>query len=777
MFKTVHPVGPTNNPLLALVGEAPGRDEAIRGLPFVGRSGHELDLLLASVGISRHDCFITNVANERPPNNNFGVFYSDSKKTKPTMELLKHRKRLLDEIAQVQPKVVVALGEEALKALTLQHGITNYRGSMYETTLSHQPVRILPTYHPAHVLRNYSWRPIVQLDLAKAVRQARNPYTPKLNFHTMPSFAEVMEFLENPPADVFAWDIETINFRTRSMGFAWSSTDAISIPLIYKGSHMWSHEDELLIIQGLNRLLSSPEVGLYIQNLSFDCSVVEREFGIKVEGVVLDTMYSQHTLHPEFPKGLDFQSSIYCDFPMYWGSEKNESDENNAVYNCYDCCATYRSAEVHLEDLANLEMMDFYYKYVHPTVFSLARMGNRGFRMDPEAREQVRKQTEDEMERAHGLLVSHVGHEFNPHSPKQVKELLYGEWKLPPQKHPTTKKITTDDDAIRYLSRKFPEHAEAMQAILVCRQKRKLISTYIDAELDDGRVRTNFGLARTGRITSSKTIEGLGGNLQNIPRGSFRRLYVPDPGKVLIKADLAQAEYMVFCWDAPVLEYVQEYLHNPLFDVHRLHASEIYKKPQEAISKIERYNAKQGVYAGNYGIGPLKLSKMHDMDFHEAKRIVEGYKRLRPELLAWWSRIEEEIKTTRTLINVFGRKRTFHGRIDQSLFRAAYDWICQSTVADLINQALVKLEEESEVVDVLIQVHDELVCQCDPADVDQAVQEIREAMEIPVQFPLVEEPLVIPAEIAVGENWHDVHDVKELETQQCPRRQTQNATS
>ena len=381
--------------------------------------------------------------------------------------------------------------------------------------------------------------------------------------------------------------------------------------------------------------------------------------------------------------------------------------------------------------------------------------------MDTEAREIIRGESESKLKTSLDVLSKVAGREVNPNSPKQVKELIYGDWKLPIQKSLSTKKTTTDDDALRALTRKFPHHGGGLKAILNCRQARKLISTYIDARLDEGYVRTSYGLTKTGRITSSKTIEGFGGNLQNIPRGEFRRLYIPDPGKVLIKADLSQAEYMVFCWEAPVPEFIHAYTTDPTFDVHLLNASRIFEIPMEAVTKERRYVTKQGVYAGNYRIGALKLSKMHDMAFSQAQKIIEGYKKSCPELEIWWAKVEDRIRTTRTLRNVFGRERIFFGRIDNALFRAAYDWICQSTVADIINQALVELDQLE--VEVLLQVHDELVFQCedDPIVIKDTVRKIKNAMEISLTFPGVDVPLVVPVEIAVGKNWFDVVEYKE----------------
>ena len=153
---------------------------------------------------------------------------------------------------------------------------------------------------------------------------------------------------------------------------------------------------------------------------------------------------------------------------------------------------------------------------------------------------------------------------------------------------------------------------------------------------------------------------------------------------------------------------------------------------------------------------------MHDMEFKQAKTIIDGYKALRPELEMWWRKIEDQLKVSRTLRNVFGRERIFFGRLDNSTFRAAYDWVCQSTVADIINQSLAVLDRLN-YLDVLLQIHDELVCQCDdnPTAIKRAVIAIRSAMEITVVYPNVKEPLIIPVEIAVGPNWYDVTDYNE----------------
>jgi len=752
-MRSVKPIGPTNSPPLALVGEAPGREEDLRGIPFVGKSGFLLDQMLSKIGVGRNGCYITNVANVRPPNNDFNFFLKEGNERM----LADFRLRLWKEIEEVKPKVIVALGEQAMVSLIQKKGITKYRGMMYERDHRQDyKLRVIPTFHPAYVQRIYSTRPIVEMDLAKAYRQALSPSTPRVDFFTFPSLDGILCWLAERHSPVSV-DLETLGSKlhTRCIGLAWSETEAISIPLIRGGNHCWTEEEEFEILSALREYLEDPSVEKYFQNAPFDTTVLAREFGVNVSNVKLDTMFGHHLLYSELPKSLDFLTSIHTDFPMYW--EETGSDQNNATYNCYDCCVTWMVAQRVEAELKERDMWDFYQEVIHPAVFALTRMQNRGVLIDIEARERVRRETEEKMLGHREWLSEAVGKDFNPGSPKQVKELVYGKLNLPPQKAPGTRSITTRDDALQALSRKFPQHKGLIQHILEHRSLRVLLSTYINAELtDDHRSKTSYNLAGTvtGRISSSKTIDGYGGNLQNIPRGDFRRIFRADPGKVIIKADLEQAEFRCFCWFAPVPSLIETYTLDSRYDIHRLNASMIYNIPEDKITKTQRSTAKNGVYAGNYGAGPLKMSRLYDMDFKQAKMILERWKRVRPELLRWQERIRDELRATRKLRNPFGRERIFFGRMDDATFRAAYSHTCQSTVADIILEAIVTLDQQG--VEILLQVHDELVCQCPEEEVEETVEKMRNAMEIPIQVPGVEQPLVIPVEISVGPNWYDV---------------------
>ena len=159
------PSGPTSA-TICLVGEAPGAEEEAAGLPFVGASGHELDRMLKDAGLVREACFITNVTHERPPNNEIEAWIVDKAKA-PDGSFIRYRnrwckpfiaeecERLYGELRAVQPNVVLALGSVPLWALTSQDSISKWRGS-HLTSDAIPGLKVIPTYHPARVLRCYT---------------------------------------------------------------------------------------------------------------------------------------------------------------------------------------------------------------------------------------------------------------------------------------------------------------------------------------------------------------------------------------------------------------------------------------------------------------------------------------------------------------------------------------------------------------------------------------------------------------------------------------------
>lgn len=132
---------------LMFVGEAPGEQEDRTGRPFVGRAGQKLDEIIAAMGLRREDVYIANVLKSRPPNN----------RTPTLDEVAGCAPYLVEQIRIIQPKVIVTLGGPATKLLLeTKEGITRLRGSWAVFDDGTREIPVMPTFHPAYLLRNYT---------------------------------------------------------------------------------------------------------------------------------------------------------------------------------------------------------------------------------------------------------------------------------------------------------------------------------------------------------------------------------------------------------------------------------------------------------------------------------------------------------------------------------------------------------------------------------------------------------------------------------------------
>lgn len=336
----VRPSGPVPARLM-LVGEAPGADEEAAGEPFVGASGQELNRMLHDAGVSRSECFTTNVIRERPLNNDLDNFIAARKKDITSAHTLlkgKYVKRpvvegfelLKREITMVQPNVVIAFGNTAMWALTGLWGIMKWRGSMlYSTEVP--LVKVIPTFHPAAVLREWSWRYVAVHDIRRAARfRNGEPYPdPGWKFIVRPSFTTVCSLLEylthecDSVADGhtfnISFDLETKCGHIDCAGLAWTLKDALCIPF---WNDYWSEDDEAHIVYLLYKLLTHPKVGVIGQNLLYDAQYTFRHWHF-IPRITQDTMLSHHVAFSGLPKKLDFQASMYCDFYRQWKPDKS----------------------------------------------------------------------------------------------------------------------------------------------------------------------------------------------------------------------------------------------------------------------------------------------------------------------------------------------------------------------------------------------------------------------------------------------------------------------
>lgn len=373
----MRPSGPIPADIM-IVGEAPGAEEERIGEPFVGASGRLLTDVLHSVGIIRSACFITNVCNVRPPKNEIDQWMSTNKgNPDPTWVRLKDRwvhphiaagyALLQKHLEAVKPRLVIALGGTALWALTGESGILKWRGSR----LVRGSYTVVPTIHPASILRQASQGVMLQMDLRRAKNIFDGKQQPRAERFTIaPSGPEVISRLDWLAAQaaqhspeqplLLAPDIETRGGAMACFGVAWTPEDAICIPFLQANPFepfYWSNiEDEAAIRHRIYRLFLDKRILWAGQNFLYDAQYTERE-GMHYPLRVYDTMIGHHAIFSNLRKGLDFLSSMYAQNHVYWKDESKNWDPALGerqlwTYNCRDCVRTYEAVGGELELLA-----------------------------------------------------------------------------------------------------------------------------------------------------------------------------------------------------------------------------------------------------------------------------------------------------------------------------------------------------------------------------------------------------------------------------------------
>jgi len=354
---------------LVIVGEAYGEQEAFAGESFVGSAGQELSRMLAQAGygndllpyaftssirmIQYWDKFPyprLNVFNARPADNNVELFYAKPSDKVPVSknypprrfgtsihwvreEYAHHVAELHEALARLHPNVIVALGNTALWALGLPPTISKLRGSIIPSMWG----RVVPTYHPASVLRKWDQRVLVVLDLAKALRQSTSCDSPALarEIWTEPSIEDLYVWWERFGArtKLLAVDIETVKQKQISeIGFASDSTHALHVPFVYQEGGVWKSwwataQEELEAYEFVRMVCESsvPKIG---QNLcQYDSFWLAKEWGVVLNNIVADTMTMAHCWQPELDKNLGFLASLFCS-ERDWKGIRSNSDKH-----------------------------------------------------------------------------------------------------------------------------------------------------------------------------------------------------------------------------------------------------------------------------------------------------------------------------------------------------------------------------------------------------------------------------------------------------------------
>lgn len=536
---------------IAVVGMAPAHEEVRLGKPFVGASGRILNETLSLHGIPRDSVFVTNLVEF--PITGQSVFLL------PPDVLVPELQRLTHELNEVNPNVIIPLGNDPLNVLCGLDGITKWRGSIVPTTHLdlHRPMKCVPSVHPAWILRGMSkWRAVFEhIDLKRAIEESFSPelVLPERHCLVNPSFKNVIGYIQEASTKEFlSWDIESVRGTDviTHVGIGWSEHEAMCIPFLYNlTQNYWTEAEEVLVWKALAQLLQSPipKVG---QNLAFDWLYMWN-YGIYPRNMYVDTMLLHHCLYPDFGQtkalgaparatgdpghSLGFITSQYTKTPYYkddshtWNSK--DGDATFQRYNCYDVMVPIEAGLKMHAEAQQAGLWDFYQRYyVRPFLYAL-RMEWVGVKIDQDLQTRARTEVNELCRELQATIEERVGWKINVASPMQVKKLIYEQKGYQIKKNRKTGQATANKATLEYFARVKGD--ETLRLIVELRRLRDLKSDLLDKDLPTGRLHTHYRIGGTSGARWSSSEPALpcltGTNLQNIPRkGIARELFIAD---------------------------------------------------------------------------------------------------------------------------------------------------------------------------------------------------------------------------------------------------------
>jgi DNA polymerase len=515
---------------ILIVGEAPGERESEQQKPFVGPSGDILNNVLMRHGLDRSEVYVMNLCEFQPAGNKF-------ENLEGSWQLKEGLEKLVKYIIQHPPKVIITLGAHPTQALTGHDKIKSYRGSILPCIIN-KNIKVIPTVHPAYVLRDQSNYPVFDLDIKRAIGELAisGLQYPEYSTRIAPKGVELEEALEEILlSNYITLDIESVIGTTHilCLGIGLSNTKAVC--LVNDNSSEYRH--------AVARILES-DVKKILANGSFDEQMLYLN-GFKLNNYFWDTQIAQHILNPELPKSLAFLTSIYTRQPYYKDEGYTEEGVNAKkvsdklwLYNCKDCCVTYDIAMQQMVEIkdSNLEYQMQFALQIREVAQEISR---NGILVAEDLRDKFRTSLNAQLNEIQGDLNKLAQGEINVNSPKQVQQLLYGTWKLPPRSK-RSGGVTTDEDAIvasiAWAKNKYngvkTEAAKqeynmkliGLKLILKLRGIRKLLSSYIDFTVsNDGRVRSSYKTdsTETNRWSAELFVDGTGINSQTTPRDAI----------------------------------------------------------------------------------------------------------------------------------------------------------------------------------------------------------------------------------------------------------------
>ncbi|WP_215786864.1 DNA polymerase I [Pantoea dispersa] len=592
------------------------------------------------------------------------------------------------------------------------------------------------------------------------------------------TFADWLKKLQS--ADVFAFDLETDSLDTLSanivgIAFAVAPGEAAYLPVAHDYLDAPPQLDRAAVLKQLKPLLEDSKAAKVGQNLKYDRGVL-KNYDIELNGIKFDTMLESYCLNSVGGKhDMDSLAARWLNhktvtFEEIAGKGKNQLTFNQialeqaAHYAAEDADVTL---QLHLQMWPKLEQeagpKQVFEAIEMPLVTVISRVERNGVLIDQNilakhSQELTTRLAELE-QKAHEL----AGEPFNLSSTKQLQTILFEKQGIKPTKKTPGGAPSTSEEVLAELALDYP----LPKVILEHRGLSKLKSTYTDKLPQminpiTGRVHTSYhqAVTATGRLSSTDP------NLQNIPVRNeegrrIRQAFIAGVDKRIVAADYSQIELRIMAHLSQDKGLLDAFAQGE--DIHRATASEVFGVALSKVSGEQRRSAKAINFGLIYGMSAFGLSRQLNIGAGEAKKYMDLYFERYPGVLRYMEATRAQAADKGYVETLDGRRlwlpdiNSSNAIRRKAAERAAINAPMQGTAADIIKRAMIAvdgwlLQQNSDEVKMIMQVHDELVFEIHKDAVAGASQTIRELMENSMKLDV---PLQV--EVGTGDNWDQAH--------------------
>ena len=524
------------------------------------------------------------------------------------------------------------------------------------------------------------------------------------------------------------------------------------------------------------QIISDPQIIKYGYDLKFQRNLLAHA-GMSLEGTLMDIELMHYLINPEKSHKVEILAKTYLEINLEENENAAEVVEALSLFDeipvddtkpgkAKEAAVTFLLGEAVWKDMETNGVQTLYLDMEEPLLKVLSDMEMEGVKIDLVQLRKYSAELNTEMNQIQDRIREMAQESsLNIMSPKQIGILLFEKLRLDPKKKPKSgsNAYPTDEETLSALADKHP----IINEILEFRGVKKLLSTYIEPFPSyispiTGKVHTTFNqaLTATGRLSSSKP------NLQNIPirteRGKeIRKAFVPSrPDGLIVSADYSQIELRIMAHLSCDKHLIEAFRAGQ--DVHAITASKIFGIPLEDVTSDQRRNAKTANFGIMYGISSFGLSQRLKIGRGEAKKIIVDNFANFPAISAY---IEDTLASAREfgyVETLFGRRRYLpdinskNGTVRSLAERTAINAPIQGTSADIIKLAMInvsrRIAEEGLESRMVLQIHDELLFDTIPEEVERLGRIVREEMENVIELSI---PLTV--ECNYGNNWLEAH--------------------